>query len=217
MDEHIGDKIKAVLLDHDDTIVDTINTKWAQHKHIAKTYYNKDLKDDEIKLHWGKPLRELVSLLYDTSDGDQALAYTELHHTEFPKKVFTYSVPIFKHLKSLGKLIGVITATNRFSFEYDIKSHGISLKHFDYTQTAEDTAFHKPDPRVFDPAKAWLKEHKVKPSEVLYIGDGLQDMKAALGAGFNFLGVETGLITAEEFASAGVKSIPTLGHLLKAG
>jgi hypothetical protein len=39
-------------------------------------------------------------------------------------------------------------------------------------------------------------------------------MKAALGAGFNFLGVETGLVTAEQFKDARAISIPNVGHLL---
>ena len=50
MSEHIPDKIKAVLFDHDDTLVDTIGTKWAQHKFIADKYYAKQLTDEEIKL-----------------------------------------------------------------------------------------------------------------------------------------------------------------------
>ncbi|WP_414479912.1 HAD family hydrolase, partial [Pseudomonas aeruginosa] len=80
----------------------------------------------------------------------------------------------------------------------------------DYTQTADDTPFHKPDPRVFEPALTWLETQDVRPEEVYYIGDGLHDMKAALGAGFNFLGVETGLVTAEQFAEHNVISIPTI-------
>ena len=38
---HIDEKIKAVFFDHDDTLVGTIGTKWAQHKHVAKLYYGK--------------------------------------------------------------------------------------------------------------------------------------------------------------------------------
>ncbi len=38
-------------------------------------------------------------------------------------------------------------------------------------------------------------------------------MEAAIGAGFNFLGVETGLVTAEEFRTEGALSIPSIIHL----
>lgn len=80
--------------------------------------------------------------------------------------------------------------------------------------TADDTPYHKPDPRVFEPALAWLKTQEVIPEEVTYIGDGLHDRSAALGAGFSFLGVETGLVSAEQFAEHSSRSIPTIADLM---
>lgn len=38
-------------------------------------------------------------------------------------------------------------------------------------------------------------------------------MQAALGAGFEFLGVETGLITSEQFYIANAKSIKSIADL----
>lgn len=213
MSEHIGENIKAVLFDHDDTLVGTIGTKWAQHKHVARKHYGKELTDDEIKLHWGKPLRELVCLLYGTDDVEQAMANNTACHEDFPKELFVASIPTLRHLKAAGKLVGIITATSRFSFEHDLTTHEIPQEVLDYTQTADDTPFHKPDPRVFEPALTWLEAQVVRPEEVYYIGDGLHDMKAALGAGFNFLGVETVLVTAEQFAENNVISIPTIADL----
>ena len=67
--------IKAILFDHDDTLVATIQAKWAQHKFIAKTFYGKDLQDDEIRLHWGKPYSVLIRLLYNTDDVDSTVSY----------------------------------------------------------------------------------------------------------------------------------------------
>jgi len=214
MAKHIPDIIKVVLFDHDDTLVDTIGTKWAQHKYVAKLYYDKELTDAEITEHWGKPLPELVGLLYGTDDVEQAIKHNTAHHQEFEKVLFKATVPTLKHLKDAGKLVGIVTATTRFSFEHDLKLHGISPELLDYRQSGDDTLFHKPDKRVFEPATKWLDAKGILPEETLYIGDGLHDMKAALGAGFNFLGVETGLVTARQFATAGAKSIPSIAHLL---
>lgn len=213
MSQYIGNNIKAVLFDHDDTLVGTISAKWAQHKHVARKYYGKELTDDEIELHWGKPLQELVCLLYGTDDVDQAMANNTACHQNFPKELFTASIPTLQHLKATGKLVGIITATSRFSFEHDLTTHAIPQDVLDYTQTADDTSHHKPDPRVFEPALAWLEAQRISPEEVFYIGDGLHDMKAALGAGFNFLGVETGLVTAEQFTENNAISIPTIADL----
>lgn len=208
------ENIRVVLFDHDDTLVGTKEAKWAEHKYVAETYYGKRLSDDEIRLHWGKPLSELVCLLYETDNVEQAFAYNLLCHENFPKTLFPDSVKVLEQLKALGKLTGVITATSRFSFEYDITSLRIPVTLIDYSQTEDDTPFHKPDPRVFEPAKAWLVDRQIKNGEVLYIGDGLHDMKAALDAGFNFIGVESGLVTANQFQEYGVTSLSGVGGLL---
>jgi phosphoglycolate phosphatase-like HAD superfamily hydrolase len=215
MSEHIADNVKAVLFDHDDTLVGTIGTKWEQHKHVARTFYGKELTDEEITEHWGKPLRELVCLLYGTDDVEQAMAYNTATHEDFPKELFTASIPTLRHINAAGKLIGNITATSRFSFEHDLTLHQVPRELLDYTQTADDTPYHKPDPRVFEPAIEWLAEQQIRPDEVVYIGDGLQDMRAAIGAGFSFLGVETGLVTAEQFQAENTKSIPSIADLVR--
>jgi HAD superfamily hydrolase (TIGR01549 family) len=207
MTKHIADTIRVVLFDHDDTLVGTIGTKWAEHKFIAQKYYNKTLTDSEIKQHWGKPLAEMVCLLYETDNAQEALDYNVLHHTQFEKELFSATIPVLEHLKERGMQLGIITATSRFSFEHDLDVHKIPRELLSYTQAADDTDFHKPDPRVFDPAKVWLDTQNIRPEEVLYIGDGLHDMKAAISAGFNFLGVQTGLVGADEFNAAGSSSV----------
>lgn len=214
MPKLIGNDIKVILFDHDDTLVGTIGPKWDEHKFIAKTYYDKHLTDEEIRTHWGKPLNELVCLLYGTDDTKHAIDYNIRHHESYPKTLFPHTMRVLRHFREAGKQVGIITATNRFSFNYDLSSHDIPHSLLDYTQTADDTSHHKPNPKVFEPVMRWLDAQKIKPAEVVYIGDGLHDMKAALGAGFGFIGVETGLVTAEQFKDAGAKSIPTIGELL---
>jgi phosphoglycolate phosphatase-like HAD superfamily hydrolase len=213
MAENIADHIKMVTFDHDDTLVGTIGTKWEQHKHIARTYYGRELTDNDIKLHWGKPLGEMICLLYGTDDVEQALANNTACHEDFPKELFVATIPTLARIKATGKRLGIVTATSRFSFEHDLDHHQIPRDLLDYTQTADDTAFHKPDSRVFDPFFEWIEARDIKRGEVLYVGDGLHDMKAALGAGFEFIGVETGLVTAEQFKEAGARSIPDVSHL----
>jgi phosphoglycolate phosphatase-like HAD superfamily hydrolase len=193
--------------------VGTIGTKWEQHKHVARTYYGKELTDNDIKLNWGKPLGEMVCLLYGTDNVEQALANNTACHEDFPKELFEATIPTLARVKAAGKLLGIVTATSRFSFEHDLDHHQIPRDLLDYTQTADDTAFHKPDSRVFDPLLEWIETHDIKPDEVLYAGDGLHDMKAALGAGFDFIGVETGLVTPMQFKEAGVRSVPDISRL----
>lgn len=215
MSKYLGKNIRAVLFDHDDTLVGTIGPKWEQHKYVARTFYGLELTDDKLRLHWGKPLDKLVCALYDTDDAERALANNYTCHERYPKVLFEATVPTLRHIHANGRLLGVITATSRFSFEHDLDLHGVPRGLLDYTQTAEDTPYHKPDPRVFEPAKLWLSQRKIKSGQVLYVGDGIHDMRAAVGAGFNFLGVETGLVTAEQFKDEGALSIPSLARFLQ--
>ena len=210
---YIRKHIKVVLFDHDDTLVATRRAKWAMHKHIAGNYYNKHLTEDELRLHWGKPLSKMLSLLYGTADIATALEHAHANSTDFPKILHDDTLSTLALIKNSGKKIGVITATTRPNLMYDFKTMRFPSNLFDYTQTEEDTAYHKPDPRVFEPTLNWLKQNKVKTSEVIYVGDGLHDMKAALGAGFDFIGVSTGLITQSEFIKHGVKAINRLSDL----
>lgn len=216
MTSQIKPTIKVVLFDHDDTLVETLKAKIDEHKHIARKFYGKDLQDAEILRHWGKPFSDLIRLLYETDDIDQAIAYNLDSHKDFPKLLPDDTISTLTYLKKIGKKIGVVTAANVLSFNYDLKSLGIPRELFDYIQTERDTSFHKPNPKVFEPAVKWLNQQYIKPSEVVYVGDGLHDMKAALGAGFEFIGVTTGLVTQTEFKKNGAKTtIKKLSELTK--
>ena len=208
--KELGTNIKAVFFDHDDTLVGTIVPKWAHHKHVARTHYDKELLDEEIRSHWGKPLPELVKVLYGTENTEEALANNALSHEQFPKILFNGSIELLMSLHKKGIKTGIITATSRFNFEHDIDLHKFPRASIDYTQTADDTPYHKPDARVFEPAIAWLRERTIEPNEVVYVADGLHDMNAAIGVGFQFVGVETGLVKGSDFLAKGVKSFPTI-------
>ena len=205
---------KAILFDYGDTLVGTLKAKWAQHKYIAQTFYGKKLKNDELRLHWGKPLTLLLKLLYETGHVDIPMSYNIATRSKFPKFLFKDTVETLKTLRSLGKKLGLVTATTRYSLEYDLLTLNIPKGLFDYMQTEEDTIFHKPDFRVFDPALLWIAKQGIRPHEVLYVGDLLNDMVAARGAGIGFIGVGTGIISVEEFKKHQAEGINQLSDLI---
>lgn len=214
MNSYLPRSIKVILFDHDDTLIGTIESRWAQHKYIARTFYGKELSDDEITKHWGKPFPELICKLYGTDDIQQALAYNRECRDEYPEPLFEGVVSMLQKLKDTGRLTGIVTAASRSDFEQDLDRLHIPRNLIDYSQTADDTPYHKPDPRVFVPVIKWLEERNVNSNEVMYIGDSLDDMNAALGAGFSFTGVETGLTTAGEFQAAGAASLAGIGKII---
>ncbi|GEM_PF-476764 len=210
----ISPSIKLVLFDHNDTLVGSIKSKWAQHKFIAKTFYDKKLTDAEIRLHWGKPFTVLLKHLYGTDHIDMAMCYNIATRSKFPKILFRDTIKTLRALRKSGKKVGLVTATTRSSLNHDFQTLKISEQLFDFIQTEDDTIYHKPDPRVLEPVLKWIAEQQIQPEEVLCVGDQLIDMTIAQEVGFGFVGVSTGLVSVEEFEQHQVKGVSRVGHLI---
>lgn len=203
--------IKAVLLDFDDTCVKTIEPIWRFHKFIAKTYYSKKLVDEELHAHWGKPLHELVKHVYGTNDHEAAFEFIHKHKNDKEYyKTFFEGVPDLLSKIARQKSLALITAHVRKFLDMEFEYLDFDSSVFDYIQTSDQTTYHKPDPRVFEPAIQWLQSQKILPSGALYVGDSFRDHEAAVKAGMQFVGVTTGLTTSKDFKKAGIHSINNL-------
>lgn len=210
MSELIPDSIKLVVFDFDDTLVGTYEPIWRMHRHVAKKYYDIDLSDETILAHWGQPIDVLIRHYYQTDDSATGFKYILAEYSNFPKIKFEHTLPVLKILRESGKKIGIVTASHLSLIEPDFDIIGLTNDMVDYIQTADDTSVHKPDPAVFGPLLKWAKEQRIDKDEILYVGDALHDMRAAIDAGLNFLGVETGLVTAIEFNSYGANNAADL-------
>ncbi len=208
-------RAKAVIFDHNDTLVATMQAKWAQHKYIASQFYGKKLSNQKLRMHWGLPSTSLLRLLYETDHVDIATSYKIATRERFPKFLFKDTLDTLKALRAAGKKLGIVTASTLSSILYDFDTLKIPRQMIDYLQTEDDTIFHKPDPRVFDPAVKWLIEQDISPSEVIYIGDHSRDLTAAKGAGFDFVGIASGVVTLDEFAKLGVLAVSKLSELIE--
>ncbi len=205
--------IRLVVFDLDDTLVETRPNILAQHKHVALVYFGLDLSDEFMLDHWGKPFHVMAEAYYGTSDLDLIRARIQLVKHRFPKILYPYSIPKMMELHDAEILLGIVTANSRHGYEYDMDFHGFPREIISYHQTADDSEYHKPDSRVFDPLIAWAAARGIQPHEILYVGDGLHDMTAAIEAGLNFLGVETGLVNADGFRLQGMASVPHVGQI----
>lgn len=201
-------KYKAVIFDFDDTLVESRLQKWAQHKHVAKKFYNIDLSDDDIRKHWGKPLNILISDLYQSSDTLEKMIEA-IHSTrhDFMKKVYEGAPGLLKDLISKGIKIGVVSATNKYYLIEDLSLGGFPHEDFFIMQGSDEVVFHKPDPKVFQNALKNLENYGIKGKEILYVGDSIDDLKAAHGAGIDFIALTTGLYSKEDFEKAGAKVV----------
>ncbi|MEX2052449.1 MAG: HAD-IA family hydrolase, partial [Candidatus Paceibacterota bacterium] len=200
--------IKAVIFDFDDTLVETIVAKWAQHKHVAKKFYNVDVTDDLLRLHWGKPLDKLIGEICNYSDTKENMieAYNSTRN-DFPKNPYPGSVKVTRCLIDKGFKVGVLSATTKRFLVEDLENYGFPTEEFICIQGAEETTVHKPHPDVFLPLLKKLEEEGIKKDEIVYIGDSLDDFRAARGAGINFIAVTTGLYSKKDFKKNGAKNI----------
>jgi phosphoglycolate phosphatase-like HAD superfamily hydrolase len=214
---YVASHIKVVVFDFDDTLIGTYEAIRRLHKHIAKNYYKVNLSDEVILKHWGQPISELAKHYYRADDIEAAIAKMILHQPDFPKEVFPLAAPTIRRLKRAGMLLGIVSAIILPILERDARLTRLPLDLIDYIQTAENTDHHKPNPKVFEPLLNWATARAISADEILYIGDGLQDMEAAHGAGIHFLGVQTGPVSAEAFAAKGARSIADLSRLRISG
>lgn len=215
MSEFLSEGTRAVLYDHNDTLVETFGSKIPQFQFAAKEWYGKDLSEEEIRANWGGPFKQLCGILFETDDIELAYERVMTIHHNYPQHVFPDTIQTLQRVHSRGILQGVVTSTTRESFNFDAEFQGLPLNLFEHIQTQEDTPYHKPDPRVFEPSIEWLDTYGIERDEVTYIGDALSDFEAAKAVGFNFIGVEQGIVTHEQFQEAGAFSVSSLSKIIK--
>lgn len=209
--------IKVLLSDFDDTLVNTIAPKWAQHK-LAAEKYGVVLSNEKITQHWGEPLPMLVKNLYGLTESnqvDEALQYYLSLSANYPKEQNPEALLLFEQMQQIGVMTGIVTATLKTNLLSDLEILGFDIPGFDYFQGAEDTTFHKPDPRVFEPAVYYFQELGLTDvSQILYIGDSLRDYYAARDAGLRFIGIPNGVIEfPEDFARVGAEWVNNISEV----
>jgi HAD superfamily hydrolase (TIGR01662 family) len=193
-------KYKAVIFDLDDTLLESREVKWAHHKAVAKKFYNLDLTDEDIREHWGKPFHVLVSELYQHKDTlDNLIAANVAIREEFRKKVYPGAVEVVKEIIKNGVKVGILSAATKKFFVEDLERFNFPVNQFAFIQDPEDTTVHKPNPKVFLPALDKLSKLGIKKEEIVYVGDSIDDLRAAHGAGIDFIAVTTGLYAKDDF------------------
>jgi phosphoglycolate phosphatase-like HAD superfamily hydrolase len=204
----MASKIKAVIFNLDDTLIETHPQIWKLHKHVAKNFYNVELTDEKLRQHWGKPLDRLMEELYEFSDTVENMlaALMSVSH-KFPVSVKDGSVDVINKLHDRGLKIGIVSATSRTFMNKHLTNFNFPIDKFTFIQTAEDTKIHKPNPDVFLPTFKRLLEDGVGKGEIVYVGDSMDDFKAATAAGIDFIAITTGIYTEEDFKKNGAKNI----------
>ena len=205
--------IKAIIFDLDDTLIQTSKAKYKALQHVAKTFYNLDLTNEDIRSHWGKPFALFMRDLFrEVEDTQKIIEKYYCVRNNFPTKAYEESKDSLLALRKKYQL-GMVTASTRHMTIEDLRIAGLSELMFDHIQTSEDSSHHKPDPKVFAPIKRKFLENNILSNELLYVGDSLSDWEAAKGAKIRFVGVANRTTASEKFAEVGVESVLKLDEL----
>jgi len=205
--------IKAIIFDLDDTLIQTSKAKYKALQHAAKKFYDLDLTDDDIRSHWGKPFDQFIHDLFREVEETQKIIenYYSVRNN-FPTPAYEDSKDSLILLRK-KYVIGMVTAATRHMTLEDLRIAGLSELMFDHIQTSEDSSYHKPDPKVFEPIKTKFTEKNILTNELLYIGDSISDYEAAHGAGLSFVGIANRTTSSEKFDNVGSKWITNLAEL----
>lgn len=204
---------RAVIFDFDDTLVKTKETKWRQHKIVAKRFYGIDLTDEELRLHWGKPYDETLRLFYKNADTIENMraAKLSLEHL-FPLEAAEGAISLVQTLAKARVAVGVLSSSLQSLVIADLKRLGFPMGALCVIQGSEDTNAHKPNPLVFKPTLDALARQDIT-SGIIYVGDSINDYRAAQGAGLDFLGVTSGLTTMRDFKAEGTTVVGNLSKI----
>lgn len=199
--------IKLVLIDFDDTLTLTEEAFFKmENSIIGKMGYPPMSRDVHLK-NWGTAARKAIMERVPGIDADRFMEIYAQMMEEYVtnNEIDTISkenMQTVKYLKEAGKHLAILTSRNFEEAKHLLdKNHQLNT-YIEKIYYKDIMKFHKPDPRSFNDA---LSDFHVKPNEVVYIGDTLNDGISAKGAGIHFIAtLESGLKTKEDFASVPV-------------
>lgn len=204
--------IKAIIHDWDDTITSSFDTYSTWYPKFSKFHKLPDPDLSRVKEAWGLPIFDIISNLYPEVPSEKVpslienfLKSSHYNPLEFTPPPFDGVVDTLSRLHQRELVLGVISSGVRDAVLRAYNSAlGTDHNFHKFVHTADDLQFHKPDPRVFDPAFEMLAPDGIGRESVVYVGDSLVDYAAAKNAGIQFVGVTTGIIDRDQFLDAGV-------------
>lgn len=207
-------KIKAIIFDYDDTLVQTRKVRYKTLKSLALEKFNFELKDVRIDEAWGLPGDDFLRKVYGEYSLDLESLW-ESYNTfceRDPNLVFDgVNEFILEHGSILP--LGILSSSSGRRVLKEIESMEFSKDSFFAVQTAEDTKVHKPNPEVFLPILETTKRMNLDPSSILYVGDTIGDKIASEKAGLLFLGMAHEEKTEDLFRSSNIDFVSSFSKL----
>ena len=180
-------KLKAILLDHDGTLVDSEATHFQLWKEVLDKH-NIELAEQGYKdFHSGTPTPKNAEILvkkYNLTITPKALANEKekATHEFLAKNTFPLMPDSRKTIQCFygkGLKLGVVTGAGRFGVASTLQGHRLET-FFDVITTGEDVDRSKPDPDVYLLA---MKQLGLQANECIAFEDTENGIRSAIAAG----------------------------------
>ena len=184
---------KVILFDFDGTIADTYQVIANITNQLSTEFGYKALDEEELLLIKNLSSREIVKRSEISIFKLPFLVRrirTELKKEIAELNAISDMVRVLLRLKSTGYILGIVTSNTRENVDIFLNKHGLnSIFSFIYSGTA---IFGKH--RVL---KQVVREHRLKKSDVIYVGDETRDVRSARKSGIAIIAVSWGFNSAE--------------------
>lgn len=192
---------QAIIFDFDYTLGDSTEGIVRSTHHALEKLGEEKKTREEIRKTIGLSLHETYKVLSGKDDDEKAELFKKYFIEEADRvmvdstELYEYSFEILEKLKKEGYKIAIVTTKLNSRIKSILKK--FSASHLiDEIVGVENVKNVKPDPEGLFLA---CEKLKVKPKDVIYIGDSYVDAKAAQNAKIDFLGVLTGTTTRQMF------------------
>ena len=178
--------VKAIAFDLDNTLIDFLTFKQETAKAAAKAMVasglDADFEDvrtkiwevyDEYGVEYQKTFSTLLKKHYNITDVSEFEKIQQAGISAYLKRKFEVLrpypsvIPTLRKLKARGLLLCIVTDAPRNKAWQRLVISGLQDK-FDFVVTRDDTTRHKPSTLPF---RAMLRKAKLKPEDVLFVGD----------------------------------------------
>ncbi|UII56130.1 HAD family hydrolase [Cytobacillus spongiae] len=180
--------MKAVILDFDGTLANTLPICYCAFKKVFREFDNRELTSEEIKAMFGPSETGIIRDNLCHHNKEQAIEMYYETYTEFHEDLVEHNQEIddlLQYLKNRGVKLGIVTGKARRSLDISIKALKMEGL-FDVVITGDDVTNPKPHPEgVF---KA-LTDLGLEKSEAMFVGDSNADIQAGVQANVYTVGV----------------------------
>lgn len=180
--------MKTLIFDFDGTIADVMKSHLFFVNELAKELKLPEFNESDIQILRGKTLPQLMK---EYSISWLKLPFLIKRAKELQAQIRDSLVPVVGMIKTLTTLsernvrMGILTSNNKENVEFFLHKHGLSL--FDFL--ISDTSIFGKEGKI----KRLLKERKLRPHEVYYIGDEVRDIEACKKCNIPCVSVTWGL------------------------